>query len=112
MITLAKDNRIRVTLRMDDDFYNTVKYLANKEDMSVNNFLLSCVETAMDLKNGDYHVPDLLITRLTQLIESNYILAENFQQLEDVCNQGFKSLVDLTRGANYLMDDGDDLREE
>lgn len=112
MFILTKDSRVRVTLRMDDNFYNMVKYWANKENMSVNNFLLYCIETTMDLKNGNYHIPDLLITRLTQLIESNYILTENFQQLEDVCNQGFKSLIDLTRGANYLMDDGDDLKEE
>lgn len=104
------NERKRVTLRIKDDLYENLKYWANKNDMNINDYLIECIQTRIDFENGNYHVPDLMITRLTQLVDGYASLVDNFNQLEDVCNAGFKSIVDLTRGANYLMDDGDDIK--
>ena len=44
--------------------------------------------------------------RLNQLVDVVALLSSNVKNLESVVVSGFDSLVGLTRGDNYLLDEG------
>ena len=75
--------------------------------MSINEFVPVLLEQYIGIKNGDYQLPTLEIQRLNQLIETVNVLSRNMQSLESITVNGFDSLLSLTKGDNYLLEDDD-----
>lgn len=97
----------RMTLRLDDAEYETVRFWAAKLGISENEFVSEAIGLKIRHVNGDYDLPTAEIQRLNQLIDLIGSLASNISNLEDVTVNGFNSLISLTRGDNYLLDDND-----
>ena len=58
--------------------------------------------------NQDFELATLEQQRLNQLIDIIATLSADFNSLESVVTEGFKSLLTLTRGDNYLINVDDD----
>ena len=59
---------------------------------------------------GDYELAPLEVQRLNQIIDILTAFSSNVQSLERVVTSGFDSLLSLTKGDNYLLDeDGSDV---
>lgn len=102
-----ENNQHRLTLRFLEEDFQKLKYWADKEDVSVNEFILLMLEQWIDIKNGSYDLPTLEVQRLNQLIESQSVMSRDLQSLTSVVVSGFDSLLKLTRGDNYLLKDED-----
>lgn len=94
----------RVTVTLDDDAFERLKYWAGKHDMSINEYLNEAIELSIRRENKDYDLPELEIQRLNQLIDVITVLSSNVKSLEDITVSGFDSLLELTRGDNYLLE--------
>lgn len=95
----------RVALRLHPDVKQRVEYWAGRHNMSANEYMANAVEDAIRRENQDYDLPTLEIARLNQLVDEISALARNSANLERVVTAGFDSLIGLTRGDNYLLDD-------
>lgn len=102
----AKDVR-RLTLRFPAVEAEKLKYWANRAGYSVNDFILLMLEQWIDIQNGNYNLPTLEVQRLNQLIESQSVMSQDLQTLASLVVNGFDSLLSLTRGDNYLLEDED-----
>lgn len=100
----------RTTIRLSSELYQQVKYWAEKNGMSVNDYLLNCIDYYIKRENCDYDLPTLETARLNQLIDRMESLSENMKSLESVVTDGFGSLIKLAEGDSYLLDeDGSDV---
>ena len=97
----------RLTLRLSQTDYEKLAHWAQKKEMSINEFVPVLLEQYIDIYNGNYQLPSLEVQRLNQLIESQAVLSRNIQALESIIVNGFDSLLSLTKGDNYLMEDED-----
>ena len=97
----------RLTLRLSQTEYEKLAFWAQKNDMSINEFVPVLLEQYIDIYNGDYQLPSLEVQRLNQLIESQAVLSRNVSALESIVINGFDSLLSLTKGDNYLMEQED-----
>ena len=97
----------RLTLRLPETDFEKLSYWAKKADMSINEFVPVLLDMYISIKNGDYQLPTLEIQRLNQLIETVNVLSRNMQSLESITVNGFDSLLSLTKGDNYLLEDDD-----
>lgn len=97
----------RVTLRMYPQDQERLAYWANKAGESINEFVVTMLDLYVSIQNGDYAVPTVGINRLNQLIESQQVLVQNVASLEEIVVSGFDSLLSLTRGDNYLLEEED-----
>ncbi len=52
-------------------------------------------------------MPTPKIQRLNQLADTISVLSLSIQSLEKIITSGFDSLISLTRGDNYLLEDDD-----
>ena len=100
-------DRYRFTASVDAETYEQVYYWAKKQKISVNDFLREAIEHYVAFQNKDYDLPTLEIQRLNQLVDTISILSSNISSLEKVTVSGFDSLISLTRGDNYLLEDDD-----
>lgn len=94
-------------LRLCPETKQRLQYWAAKKGMSANEYAVEAIEEAIRRENGDYDLPTLEIARLNQLVDEMKALSVNTANLERVVTQGFDSLIGLTRGNNYLLDDED-----
>lgn len=99
--------RLRVPVRLHKDTKERAAYWADKAGISVNEYMAEAVEEKIRRENGDYDLPTLEIARLNQLVDEMAALTTNVGNLETVTLTGFNSLMGLTRGDNYLLDDED-----
>ena len=99
--------KYRFTASVDEDTYERVRYWASKSSLSINEWLREAIELYIRYLNKDYDLPVLEIQRLNQLIDSISVLSSNVGSLEKVIVSGFDSLISLTRGDNYLLDEDD-----
>lgn len=99
--------RERTVIRLHPDTKERAKYWAAKANVSVNEYMAEAVEEKIRRENGDYDLPTLEIARLNQLIDHMASLTTNVGNLEIVTTRGFDSLMGLTRGDNYLLDEED-----
>lgn len=97
----------RVTVTLDNDKYEQLKYWAARRERSINEYLGDAIELAIRHENGDYDLPKLEIQRLNQLIDVVTVLSSNVHSLEGIVVSGFDSLLGLTRGDNYLLESED-----
>lgn len=97
----------RLTLRLPQTDYERLAHWAKKKEMSINEFVPMLLDFYIDIQNGDYQLPTLEIQRLNQLIESQAVMSRNMQALESIVVNGFDSLLSLTKGDNYLLEDED-----
>lgn len=97
--------RYRFTASVDETTYERVKYWAKKKKLSVNDILREAIDLYISYQNKDYDLPSLEIRRLNQLTDGFAVLSSNIESLEKIVTSGFNSLISLTRGDNYLLDD-------
>lgn len=96
-----------MTLRLEDAEYAVVQFWASKMGISENEFVSEAIKLKVRHANGDYDLPTAEIQRLNQLIDLIGGMSSNLNNLEQVVVSGFDSLVSLTRGDNYLLDNND-----
>lgn len=95
----------RVTVTLSDDEYMQLLHWAQKHDVSINEYLHDCISHMINWEAGDYDLPTAEIQRLNQILDSFKLMSRNLSSLESVITSGFDSLIGLTRGDNYLLDE-------
>lgn len=95
--------------RVDDETYERISYWAKKRECSMNEYFNLALEHMIKWENQDYDLPTLEQQRLNQLINAINALTSDVRCLEHITTEGFKSLIGLTRGDNYLLDEDGDL---
>lgn len=99
----------RLTLRINEDDYQRLQYWAARRGISANDYMIEALYAQIRRENGDYDIPTAEVARLNQLVDLVTELSSNIKSLENVTISGFDSLLGLTRGDNYLLEqeDGD-----
>lgn len=97
----------RVSVTVSDEEYEKLKYWSDRNELSVNEYILEAIERQIRYENGDYDLPTLEQARLNQLIDIITTLSYNQKSLEDTVIAGFDSLLGLVKGDNYLLRDED-----
>ncbi len=104
----SSNGRQGMFVRLNPDDKQRAEYWADKRGFSsVNEYVAEAVVEKIRRENLDYDLPTLEIARLNELVDQVAALAKNSANLERVVTTGFDSLIGLTRGDNYLLDDED-----
>lgn len=105
--TAKSPDRVRKAIRLHPDTARHVNYWSAKQGLSENEYLVLAIEEKIARENGDYDLPTLEQLRLNQLIDEVRALSTNAANLEAVVTSGFGSMLGLTRGDSYLLDEED-----
>jgi hypothetical protein len=103
--TTKAPERVRKPVRLHPDTAQHVAYWSTKRDLSENEYMALAIEEKIARENGDYELPTLEQYRLNQLVDEIHALSSNTANLERVVTSGFGSLLNLTSGDSYLMDE-------
>lgn len=102
----GNDRRERVFSRLSSEEKQRAEYWAQKRGFaSVNEYVAEAVAEKIRRESLDFDIPDILTARINQLIDEVKANSTNTANLERVVTMGFDSLIGLTRGDNYLLDD-------
>lgn len=102
----GNDRRERVFSRLSSEEKQRAEYWANKRGYaSVNEYVAEAVAEKIRRESLDFDIPDILTARINQLIDEVKANSTNTANLERVVTMGFDSLIGLTRGDNYLLDE-------
>lgn len=102
-----KLNTRRVTATISEELYKQMVFWAGKKGISINQYLYDALEQAIAWENQDYPLPTIELNRLEQLIDIVEGLRADVENVNQVVNAGFNSLITLTKGDNYLLDESD-----
>lgn len=91
-------------IRLSDETRDKVGYWAAKKDVSVNEFISDSIDHYIAWLNGDFQLPTLEVQRFNQLIEHIDALDSSIKNEQEMIAHGFNSLLGLTRGDNYLLE--------
>lgn len=101
-----KDGDKRVTATLGRDEYDKLVYIADKKGISISEALRDAIMLLIRYENEDYYpLAKLEAERINQLVDHIGILSSNIKNLENLTIEGFSSLINLTRGDNYLFDE-------
>lgn len=100
--------RVRMPVRLHPDSKARAEYWAKKHNLSANDYAAEAIEAAIRRENQDYDLPTLEQQRLNQLIDEVKSLSSNQRNLESIIVSGFDSLLGMTRGDNYLLNEEED----
>lgn len=103
----AGEPMMRLNVRMPQSIRDKVAYWAEKEGLSANDFIIECIEGYIARANGDYDLPTLEQARLAQLVDAQVVLASNVANLHKMVESMAGTIIGLTRGDSYLLDDED-----
>lgn len=103
------NNISKFTIRLDADLKERMSYWAKKEGMSLSEYASEAIERSIRYENKDYDIPSAEIARLNQLVDLITSLSTNVKNLENVTITGFDSLLGLTRGDNYLLEENEEV---
>lgn len=103
----AGEPMVRLNVRMPASVRDKVDYWAEKEGLSANEFIIECIDGHVARKNGDYDLPTLEQARLAQLVDAQISLASSVANLEKTVMSMASTIIGLTRGDSYLLDDED-----
>ena len=94
-------------VRIPESLYEKCKYWAEKHECYANEYIAGAIELRIKHENGDYDLPTAEQQRLAQILERLMSLEASTDALEKVVVNGLDSLLSLTRGQNYLLEDED-----
>lgn len=104
-----KESDKRVTATLDANLYDKLVYTAEKRNQSLSECLRDAIQLLIRYENEDYYpLAKLEAERINQLVDGFMMLSANVKNLEHVTIEGLSSLLNLTRGDNYLFDEEDD----
>lgn len=104
-----KESGKRVTATLDAGLYDKLVYTAEKRKQSLSECLRDAIQLLIRYENEDYYpLAKLEAERINQLVDAFMLLSANVKNLENVTIEGFSSLINITRGDNYLFDEEDD----
>lgn len=102
------EERKRVTSRFCESDFMRIAYWAEKHDLTVSEYVHDAVLLTIAHENGDWgEIPDIIVQRLNQLISNTEVLNRNVNSVGEMVESSMDSLLSLTRGDNYLLDDED-----
>lgn len=102
---MRDENAKRITATVDQKTFDTLNYIADKKEISLSDLLRDAVDLEIRYENEDYYpLAKLEAQRINQLYDLLVILATNVKNLELVTTNGFSSLLDITKGDDYLYD--------
>lgn len=102
-----KTDIVRVEFRVPSDFFVKLDHFAKKEGISRSEFITEACEHYMNQIVTDFNVPVASVQRINQLVEGMTAMERRMFTLENVVDTGLRSIIDLTKGENYLMDEGE-----
>ena len=100
-------NTVRVSLRLDEDTHERLKYWSARKQVSLNTYILDAIDLMIAYENGDYDVPTALMQRINQLTGTVMAVQSSMDNLTTVTINGFDAIVGLARGDNYLAQEED-----
>lgn len=101
-----KETDKRITATLDEGLYNKLAYVAEKRNESLSECLRDAVQLLIRYENEDYYpLAKLEAERINQLVDCMTLLSANVKNLENVTIEGFSSLINITRGDNYLFEE-------
>lgn len=100
-------NTVRISLRLDEDTHERLKYWSARKQVSLNTYILDAIDLMIAYENGDYDVPTALIQRINQLTGTVMAVQSSMDNLTNVTINGFDAIVGLARGDNYLAQEED-----
>lgn len=100
-------NTHRVTATVTEETYQRLCYWAEKNGISINQYLNEAIDMKIAYENKDYPLTTLEQARLNQLIDGMAVLSANVKSLEDVVVSTSDSLLGLVKGDNYLLEHED-----
>lgn len=102
----GNDRRERAVIRLSSDEKQRAEYWAQRRGYSsANEYMAEAVSEKIRRENLDFNIPDLLVARLNQVLDELKANSANAANLERVVTLGFDTLIGLTRGDNYLLDE-------
>lgn len=104
MAKKVDDKPKAMTIRLDVDTMERIEYWAARRQMSKNEYIAAAIDHMIAWENKDYDLPTAEIQRLNQLVDLVMSLNSNVRSLEQMTQSGFDSLLGLTRGDNYLLE--------
>ncbi len=103
-----KESDKRVTATVDSNTYDKLVYIAEKKNISISELLREAIDLEIRYDNEDYYpLAKLEAQRINQITDHLAILSSNVANLEKLTIEGFNSLINLTKGDNYLYEDDD-----
>ena len=99
------DKRVTVTLTPDE--YERLKYWSDRREMSINGYLLHSIQHMIAWENQDFDVPVAMVQRVNQLVDLVAGLRSDSANLQEEIHSMADSLLNLTRGDNYLLEEED-----
>lgn len=96
-------NTVRISLRLDEDTHERLKYWSARKQVSLNTYLMDAIDLMIAYENGDYDVPTAFMQRINQLTGTVVALQSSVDNLTDVTVNGFDAIAGLARGDNYLV---------
>lgn len=97
----------RVTATVTEETYNRLCYWAEKNGISINQYLNEAIDMKIAYENKDYPLSTLEVARLDQLIDGQAVMSSNMKSLEAVVTSMADSLLGLVKGDNYLLEHQD-----
>lgn len=102
--TGSKTSILRPRLYVDDKTMAMLTFWADKNEVSTNQYILEAIWEKLDRENGKYPVPDIMVQRVNQLIDSNKEVVTTLSNLVNVTLHTQQMFTNLTRGGSYLDD--------
>lgn len=96
-------NTVRISLRLDEDTHERLKYWSARKQVSLNTYVMDAIDLMIAYENGDYDVPTAFMQRINQLTGTVVALQSSVDNLTDVTVNGFDAIAGLARGDNYLV---------
>lgn len=97
----------QLRVRVPSDTYMQLEYWASKQDVSINEFVRDSIAHYVAWLNSDFQIPTLEQQRFNQILEHIDSLAISVRNEQQMIASGFNSLLGLTRGDSYLLEEDD-----
>lgn len=102
---MAGESRHRIQGRLFEGDYVRMRYWADKQGLSMSEFVEEAVIEHMRHLSGDYDAPLLYVQRLNELTEAIKLLIESNDSLREQSAQGFASILGVMRFGDYVSEE-------
>lgn len=102
---MSKNDEKRITVRLSEAEYDRIKHFAQREDISVNQFVIDSTNHYADWILKDFDVPTAEVKRLNQIVEAVNRLNDTNSSLTELITSVTESFYTMTNTKDLFSQD-------
>lgn len=97
------DRTVTMSFRVNTKVEQQLHYWADKRELTLTEYITDAIREKIARENGDFDLPNIMVGRIAELVDSNNTMAVSFANMEKSFSSMMEFIAVMSRDPKYMI---------